>query len=73
MDITDQSGKLFEVTVTVSNIHVLLKEMNRTELCEQDLIEDESILLALSSVNVRVNFNPKDKHTKTIVIINVID
>lgn len=38
VDIIDQSGNLFELTVSVSNIHLLLKEMNRTDLCEQDLI-----------------------------------
>jgi len=49
----------------------LLQQCDHGELCEEDLIENEDVLLALSSINVCVNFDAKKKHINSIVMNDI--
>ena len=70
LDISDRCGETFQCISDVSNIRLLLEQLDRNELSAEDFIEEESVLLVLSSVTVSVTFSPKDKHINTIVIDN---
>ena len=59
LSIVNVEQNLFDLVVDVSKIRALLEECNHQELCEQDLIEHEGVLLALSSINISVKFNRK--------------
>ncbi|CAF3802389.1 unnamed protein product [Rotaria socialis] len=67
----DTNQKVFEFIVKASQIQTLLQESNHHELCENDLIENENVLLALSSINIVINFNPKTRNINTIALNNI--
>ncbi|CAM4919227.1 unnamed protein product [Rotaria socialis] len=71
LNVIDANQKRFEFIVKTSQIQALLEESNHQELCHNDLVENEDVLLALSSINVFVNFNPKTMHINTIVLNNI--
>ena len=68
LNITNMGGSTVEFTVDVEKVRALLNQSNHRELSETDLIENEDVLIALSSMNVSVCFNTKTKHISTIVI-----
>ncbi|CAF1364774.1 unnamed protein product [Adineta steineri] len=68
LNITDLNQNTFELIVDTSKIKSLLQECNHQEVSIQDLIEQESVLLILSSITIHVNFNPINKHITNIVI-----
>ena len=57
-----------ELIVDVGKVRALLNQSDHQELSDTDLIENEDVLIALSSMNVCVCFNTKTKHISTIVI-----
>ncbi len=59
LTVMDSDENVFELIVDISKIRVLLQQCDHVELCEEDLIENEDVLLALSSINVWVNFGAK--------------
>ncbi|CAF4849034.1 unnamed protein product [Rotaria sp. Silwood1] len=62
---------MFEFIIERSKIQVLLQQSNHEQLCQNDLLEDEDVLLALSSMNVFINFYPKTMHINTIALNNI--
>ncbi|CAF1368412.1 unnamed protein product [Rotaria magnacalcarata] len=73
VNILDSHQNIIELIVDTCNIEALLERCNRTELIEGDLVEQEAVLLALSSIKVFVNFNPKNMHINSIVLNNIED
>ncbi|CAF1297556.1 unnamed protein product [Adineta steineri] len=70
LNVTDVKQNTFEFIVDTPKIITLLQECNHQQLPTQDLIEQESVLLVLSSITVVVNFNPINKHITNIAINN---
>ena len=67
LNITDCDQNTIELIVESSKMEALLERCNRQNLCEGDLVEQEAVLLGLSSINVFVNFSPKNMHVNSIV------
>jgi hypothetical protein len=68
LSITNIVRTTAEFTVDVEKVRALLNQSNHRELSDADLIENENVLIALSSMNVSVCFNTKTKHISTIEI-----
>ncbi|CAM4987829.1 unnamed protein product [Rotaria socialis] len=62
LNVIDTNQKTFAFVIKTSQIEALLEECNHHELCQNDLIEDENVLLALSLINILINFNPKTEY-----------
>lgn len=73
LNIIDRDQNSTELIVDSSKIETLLERCNRLDLCEGDLVEQEAVLLALSSINVFVNFNRKNMHVNSIVLNDIDD
>ena len=52
-------------------IKQLLEQSNYNHLCEQDLLENESVLLTLSSINLSITNNSKNKNVINIEIHDI--
>ena len=66
--ITNIGRTAAEFTVDVEKIRTLLNQSNHGELSKIDLIENEDVLVALSSMTVSVCYNTKTKHISSIKI-----
>ncbi|CAF3968248.1 unnamed protein product [Rotaria sp. Silwood1] len=71
LNVVDRDQNMIEFIVDSSKIEALLQQCNREDLCQKDLVEQEDVLLALSSINVFVNFNPKNMQINSIVLDNI--
>ncbi|CAF3729132.1 unnamed protein product [Rotaria socialis] len=71
LNVIDTNQKTFEFVVKKSQIEALLEESNHHELYQNDLIEHENVLLALSSINILINFNPKTMNINAIALNNI--
>ncbi|CAF4432105.1 unnamed protein product, partial [Rotaria socialis] len=49
----------------------LLLQLNYRELAEKNLVEEENVLLVLSSAKFSISFNRQSKHVNNIVITNL--
>ncbi|CAF1527027.1 unnamed protein product [Adineta ricciae] len=70
ISIMNIDGTALDLNVNAEKIRVLLNQSNHRELFEADLIENEDVLIALSSMNVSVCYKTKTKHISTIKIID---
>ncbi|CAF4298467.1 unnamed protein product, partial [Adineta steineri] len=70
LNVTDVKQNTFEFIVDTPKIITLLQECNHQQVPTQDLTEQESVLLVLSSITVVVNFNSINKHITNIAINN---
>ena len=66
LTVIDTEKNAVDLTIDVDKIQTLLKNNNRNELSQKDLVEEEEVLIALSSMNVSVSFNTKNKHITSI-------
>ncbi|CAF3469656.1 unnamed protein product [Rotaria sp. Silwood1] len=71
LNVTDINHNMFEFIIERSTFQASLQQSNHEQLCQNDLLEDEDVLLALSSMNVLINFNPKTIHIHTIALNNI--
>jgi hypothetical protein len=71
LNITDSEKNSFTLITDIEKIRSLLQQCNHQELSQGDLIENEEVLLTLSSMNVSVNFNPKNNHVNNIDSHNI--
>ena len=62
---------MLELIVDTSKIKILLEQCNFKDCSEEDLVKQEGVLLALSSLIIRTTFNPKNKYIIDIVINNI--
>ena len=69
LTITNIGQTTAEFTVDAEKIRTLLNQSNHKELSKTDLIENEDVLIALSSMNVSLCYNTKTKHISNIQII----
>ena len=61
----------FELVIDKVKIGVLLQECNHQELSTSDLIEEENVLVVLSSLRACAKYNPKSKHVIDITLNKV--
>ena len=66
LTVIDTEKNAVNLTIHVDKIQTLLKDDNRNELSQNDLVEEEEVLIALSSMSVSVSFNMKNKHITSI-------
>ncbi|CAF3744627.1 unnamed protein product [Rotaria socialis] len=71
LTITNEDHHQFELIVDIGKIRDLLLQLNYKQLAEQNLVEDENVLLVLSSVDLSFTFNPQSKHINSIAITHV--
>src|SRR5690348_5777139 len=62
LTIIGSNRQSFEFMVEIAKVNGLLEECNHKELCEEDLVEHEGVLINLSSINVSVIYDPRNKH-----------
>ncbi|CAF1454673.1 unnamed protein product [Adineta ricciae] len=55
--ISTESRQSFDLITELSKIKVLLEQLDHSELCQRDLVEDEEVIIILTSNPVSVNFN----------------
>lgn len=63
---------IFEFIVDTEKIRTFLEQSGYEQLAKVDLIENEDVLLVLSSMNIQVKFNPKNKNIIDIMINDVV-
>jgi hypothetical protein len=73
LTVIDTNQQSFEFIVEIQKLKTLLEQSNNKELCQEDLVEHEDVLLALSSINISVTYNPRNKHINNIEMNNVQD
>jgi hypothetical protein len=73
LTVIDKNEQSFEFTVEIEKVKILLEQSNYKELCQEDLVEHEGVLLALSSINISISYNPRNKHINNIEMNNVED
>jgi hypothetical protein len=73
LTINTSNNELVEVITEKEKLKRLLYETDNRHLSEEDLLENESILLVLSSINVSVTFNSKNKNLIHIQIYQTKD
>ncbi|CAF3450525.1 unnamed protein product [Rotaria sp. Silwood2] len=71
LTIIDLNRQSFELIIDISKVQELLEQCNYKELSKNNLVEDENVLVALSSINVCVAFNTQNKHINSIAISNM--
>ncbi|CAF1458692.1 unnamed protein product [Rotaria magnacalcarata] len=71
LNLNNVNRNMLEFIADTLKVQALLEQCGHQDLSRVDLIEQEDVLLALSSINVLVNFNPKNMHINTIVLNNV--
>ncbi|CAF3624081.1 unnamed protein product [Rotaria socialis] len=71
LNLNDVNRNMFEFIADTLKVQALLERCSHPDLSRVDLVEQEDVLLALSSMNVLVNFNPTNMHINTIVLNNV--
>ncbi len=68
----DINGNTFDIVAETAKIQTFLQQCNHEELCNSDLIENEQVLLVLSTRNIQVRFNPRTKCLIDIMINNMV-
>lgn len=71
LTINTSDDKSVELIIEKEKIKQLLEQSNHTDLSEQDLLENESVLLTLSSISLSITYNSKHKTVINIEIHNV--
>ncbi|CAF3392886.1 unnamed protein product [Rotaria socialis] len=71
LNLNDVNRNMFEFIADTLKVQALLEQCGHPDLSRVDLVEQEDVLLALSSMNVLVNFNPTNMDINTIVLNNV--
>ena len=71
LNIMNIAQNTFELVIDKVKIGVLLQETNHQELCTSDLVEEENVLVVLSSLTVCAKYNPKSKHVIDIKLNKV--
>ena len=66
LTVIDTEKNAVDLTIDVDKIQTLLKDDNRNALSQKDLVEEEEVLFGVSSMNVSVSFNTKNKHITSI-------
>jgi len=71
LTIDTRNNESVEVITEKEKLKQLLHESNHQHLFEEDLVENESILLVLSSISLSVTFNSKNKNLTHIQIYQI--
>lgn len=62
LNVADMNGNTFDVIGETTKIQTLLDQSNHGELSDANLIENEQVLLILSTLDVRIRFNSRSKY-----------
>ncbi|CAF1197013.1 unnamed protein product [Adineta ricciae] len=71
LTINTSDDKSVELIIEKQKIKQLLEQCNHTHLSEEDLLENESVLLTLSSISLSIKYNSKNKTVINIEIHNI--
>ncbi|UJR06656.1 hypothetical protein I4U23_010942 [Adineta vaga] len=71
LTIDTRNNELVEVITEKEKLKQLLHQSNNKHLSEEGLLENESILLVLSTINLSVTFNSKNKNLIDIQIYQI--
>ncbi|CAM4971316.1 unnamed protein product [Rotaria socialis] len=71
LSILDTNQITLEFTVDISKLCELLERCGRQDLCNNDLVDHEDVLLTLSSITVFVHYNTRNMQINNIVLNNI--